>query len=230
MQSLKVSRKRLLISALSMDNSLPFLQNGSNRLPISPYFNLCQTASAFLMFKLSLCTVAHKQKKSAKPVKVRVFPGSFGFHGSLTRTAKANEELLRRWEFVQTFHGMDNQESIRKAWGAYQRAVVKLVREDKRALYSSPHVRRCIEHAILAGDKDFFVNLGDVLPTGIGLDKRIEKQLPLARHAERLHRQGNTWSQVADILDPDAKTDLDGETLRVLVRGYRKQGLLSNRT
>jgi hypothetical protein len=175
-----------------------------------------------------LCTVAHKRKKLAKPVKVRVFPGSFGFHASASRTAKANEQVLRAWETVQTFHGTDtdSEEAIRKAWGAYQRAVIKLVREDKRALYFSPHVRRCIDQGVMSGDKDFFSNLGDVLPAGVGLDRRIEKQLPLVRKADGLRRKGRKWSEIADLIDPDCEQGLDAESIRILVRRYKRLNLV----
>ena len=170
--------------------------------------------------------MAHKEKKLAKLVEVRVFPGSFGFHGSLIKLAKANDDLLRAWEAVQTFHGTDSEEATRKPWKAYQKAVIKLVREDKRALYSSPHVRRCIDNAVLSGDKDFFNDLGSVLPAGIGLDKRIEHQLPLVRNADRLKRKGRTWSEIATLLDPDYKQQLDADSIRILVQRYRKLHLV----
>jgi hypothetical protein len=171
--------------------------------------------------------VGHKQKKISRLVQVKILP--LGFHGSSTRIAKANEELLRAWQAVQTFHGTtdtDSEEAIRRAWQAYQKAVIKLVRENKYALYSSPHVRRCIDHAVLSGDKDFFNDLGSVLPAGIGLDKRIERQLPLVRKADRLKRKGHTWSEIATLIDPDFKKGLDAEGIRILVQRYKKLHLV----
>lgn len=78
----------------------------------------------------------------------------------------------------------------------------------------------------LSGDKEFFIDLGHVLPARVGLDRRIEKQLALVRKAYRIHDQGHTWPETADLLESELKKELDPESIRILVRRYKKQGLV----
>ena len=168
--------------------------------------------------------VVRKNKKLGRLFELRIFP--LGFHGSVARVAKAKDAVSKAWEAVQARHGTDDGEANRKAWKAYQRAVIKLVREEKYALYSSPHVRRCIDHAVLCGDKRFFTDLGGVLPSGVGLDKRIERQLPLVRKADQLRRKGRTWVEITNLIDPEYERRLEPQTIRILVQRYRRLHLV----
>ena len=170
-----------------------------------------------------------KKIKPAIRTAVVVFPGGEGFRKQSAENERAiSERLSKAWDCIRALHDTTSETATRDPWRAYQRAVINLVREHKKALYASIHVRRCIDHAVLAGDKEFFIALGKVLQAGVGLDKRIEKQFSFVREADRLHRRGMTWSQVTDRLneDPQTRKNFNSDTIRRLVDRYKKAGLI----
>jgi len=75
---------------------------------------------------------------------------------------------------------LDNKPKLESAIGlcrAYKQAAINLVRLDKLALSGNRDVARVISMANMQGDKEFFQKLGSVLATGVGLDKRLERDL-----------------------------------------------------